>query len=471
VKPEDDEMDTDVPIKTEPQADPATGVETAPVVVPVTMPDIEDEIHKFSTKDMAPYNTNNWWSLDGSAPSFTNTTIGPATLFEDICPDSWSARQTSYASAGAMSGGSGVFGEAAKLTGRWGWWSTNFYDSFTDEGYGTYTTKAGAKGQSPLCLAGVACHKLPGAVGGLGPFEDEQLWVKWGAEAGVLPTTPFMQFQGTSETGTPTVFNYSIGVPMRDGQVDLNLLHVAIAKSCPKNGCFFVMDLRVKKIFFQIMDGAKKTLNDVTGRDFIPDPNPKYTGYLSSWPVFPAYSVDNTAYTGAEIIRNMDISSIDRNFTWFSPIRGYDQASYETAGTGFTTLAAAQKDAPRNCVLFNQAGNGGAGTYYSFGNLLTFNASSTCKIHSPWMRVGSDSQIIGWMIQVGTKATLVTTTYGFKSVAPLAKVGGQERYRLTTSDVAAEIISVMPRPKFSVIGFTYDAFVGDYGELTWMSQI
>jgi hypothetical protein len=458
------------PTDTLPDADENTGGTTpapdpVPVKVPVSMPDLTDDLYKFTERSLgSSVNNNYWYTIDGSLPPLSGSTPGPGVLFEDICPDSYSTRQTSYTSAMSMESGTGAFGEAASAH-HLGWWSTNFNSGFTEESYGTYSSKRVLRDQGLLVLSGVACHADYNTFGQASEFPA--IWVKWGAAEGSIPFAPYMQFLGTNENTANTVFNYSIDVPLANGQVNVDALNILIAQSCPKNGCFFYMDLRVNKVFFQIMDGAKKKATDNPTRDFIPDGNPKYTGQLETVPAFGAYSVSNPYYTGKSITTDDRLIGVDYTTPWLPAFTGYDQASNIGGFTSAkTSVVAAQTDTTVTvgAVYYNN------NQFYGGSQQTTFKSASGYRIYSPWLRVGTSTQIVGWLLQVGDNAVLVNSGYGYVSNSPKLLVAGSSEYVLTTTSVMSEILSVMPRPK-RAIGFNYDWSVGDYGKVTWLSQI
>jgi hypothetical protein len=286
VKPEDieypwEQVPTDssgAPIKDEPLFEDDETMPDAPdPVLSVSLPELEDELIKYKISELPKTNKTIMYNLDGSSPISGPTpreeglTVGPNTLFQEICPDTYSRRYATYNSAMSASGGTGVFGEPASATHLF-WWSTNFASSFTEETYGTYTSKNAASNRSTLILCGAACWK---ATGLLDNTTKTEIWVKWGYGPGVTATTPYMQFLDKNEAGDDVVFNFELAVPFEGGKVNVAGLNLLIAINCPYNGCFFYMDLRKKTIIFQIMDGAKTGPKSIGPRDWIADPNPK----------------------------------------------------------------------------------------------------------------------------------------------------------------------------------------------------
>jgi hypothetical protein len=286
VKPEDidypwEQIPTDstgAPIKDEPLFEDDETMPDAPdPVLSVSLPELEDELIKYKISELPKTNKTIMYNLDGSSPISGPTpreeglTVGPNTLFQEICPDTYSRRYATYNSAMSASGGTGVFGEPASATHLF-WWSTNFASSFTEETYGTYTSKNAASNRSTLILCGAACWK---ATGLLDNTTKTEIWVKWGYGPGVTATTPYMQFLDKNEAGDDVVFNFELAVPFEGGKVNVAGLNLLIAINCPYNGCFFYMDLRKKTIIFQIMDGAKTGPKSIAPRDWIADPNPK----------------------------------------------------------------------------------------------------------------------------------------------------------------------------------------------------
>jgi len=108
------------------------------------------------------------------------------------------------------------------------------------------------------------------------------------------------------------------------------------------------------------------------------------------------------------------------------------------------------------------------GTYYgksAAGPLLTDNLVS--YVFSGWIRTGTPYQLVGWL---GGGSYLGVTTYGFTSLAPSASITGSSGFNLATANTQAEILNRMPTGSGANIGFIYDASVGTYGRVTWISQ-
>lgn len=455
-----------------PTADPATGGSgtggTAPVVVPPSMPDLIDDFVRISRDRIATYNSKSWWNINGSKPTYGGATVVVADLFEDICPDRYSFRQSSRANALAITGGSGAFGEITSAS-HYGWWSTNFDHAFTEETYGTYISKAAVTGQSGLTIAGVGCHEPGGAFGG-----SPSVLLKWATDYGVLPTTPYMQFSSVTESGQTGVFNYSIDVPMLNGQVDVPMLNHDIAKVVPQNGCFFVMDLRLKKVYFHIMDGAKVTENGNVPRDgeFVADTEPKYTGKLEGLPAFSWSSPEphGRKYVGPGFTVDTSVASKDLQRVWPQAFAGLNQAGMIGDYTEHRSLAEAQ--ARRPITLMEDTGN-----FYAFSRVTHWRPGDSCRTYSAYLRPGKSTQLVGWLVRwyQSDQPRRIVTGYGWTSDAPVANSGmsgNGSTYDLTTPNVQQEIQDVMLLPGGAdTLGFVYDASIGQYGRVTWISQI
>lgn len=167
--------------------------------------------------------------------------------------------------------------------------------------------------------------------------------------------------------------------------------------------------------------------------------------------------------------------AMDYSHAWlpaFSNIAG-DSSSTGAGSASYASLAAAQAASGVSNVL------GFGTTYYAKSNVAVWSTTNTgCIVYSGWLRAGTQTQICGWILNTGTGVVLATTGYGFTSQSPLGSVqpaGG--KYTLTTSSTQSEILSQMSSKNLGstnypgALGFIYDASVGSYGQVTWISQI
>ncbi|MGI4816830.1 MAG: hypothetical protein ACRYE7_02490 [Janthinobacterium lividum] len=183
-------------------------------------------------------------------------------------------------------------------------------------------------------------------------------------------------------------------------------------------------------------------------------------------------------YSGVGFASNPSLTGMDYTHVWLQAFVGFQQNGYGSiTANSVSTLAAAQVSGT-GVIQYS------AGPYYGFNNVnLWTTGSATLTWFSGWLRVGSVYQTVGWILNTGTAASptwnLVTTGYGYTSLAPPVQNGGSPAsttYVLTTSSPQSEILSQMKvsttsgsAPAF--VGFIYDGSVGSYGQVTWISQI
>jgi hypothetical protein len=327
------------------------------------------------------------------------------------------------------------------------------------------------------------------------------VYIKWGDVMGNLCSTPLMQFIGKNETGVDTLFNYTVPIEYKDGQIDVDATEFAILKACPMNGCFFTMDLTTRLIYFHIMDGAKATRNGQIPRDWVPNPDPKDesadydseeesdeepaaeptpaptpqpTTKLSGLPNFQndvtvSYGA---SYVGSSFTLDQSTSTMDYSRAWQLAVPGLSWSDTSGAIGGKGSLAEVQIQ-PQQFALRNTA----YAQWYSCVVCRRYARDPQVWYYSGWTRQGTSTQICGYITNMGTQGQVQfwTTGYGVTSVSPGARSGmnGAYTYMLTSSDVQAEIIANMSLNQSvqGQMGFVYDASVGYYGQVTWLSQI
>lgn len=192
-------------------------------------------------------------------------------------------------------------------------------------------------------------------------------------------------------------------------------------------------------------------------------------------PVFtPARGVTAAgSYTGTGFTINSALTAMDYSHAWLPVLNGFaNNASASKTNGGFTSLAAAQVSGAY--LAYNDTSS-----YYSFSDMASFYANAGRQFYSGWLRSGTSTQLVGWVINTATAfqgalaITLVTSGYGFTSVAPTARSGmtNSSTYNLTTANAQSEILANLTMNGINMVGFIYDASVGTYGQVTWISQI
>lgn len=165
------------------------------------------------------------------------------------------------------------------------------------------------------------------------------------------------------------------------------------------------------------------------------------------------------------------LAGMDYSRPWLKAFVGYAAA----ASSGQQPNQASQagsRVSPASLILADLS----TPSYIGYGNVSQFTGNATWATwFSGWLRTGTPTQMVGWLLNTGapSAAGFVATPYGFTSLSPTAnRVGFGEKYLLTSTNIQAEILSMLyVGGSVGAMGFIYDASVGAYGEVTWLSMI
>lgn len=180
------------------------------------------------------------------------------------------------------------------------------------------------------------------------------------------------------------------------------------------------------------------------------------------------------SYSGPTFFTNSSLSGMDYSHTWLTAFGGFVVTGYTGQIGGFSTQPPIQVSG-QALGLYDSSSK----LYYSYTGNSTYAANATCSMISGWLRAGISTQIVGWVVNATPSGsstlqpTLVTTGYGFTSLSPTARSGStnSSTYNLTSSNVQSEILANLTMNGLNYIGFIYDASIGSYGQVTWISQI
>jgi hypothetical protein len=170
--------------------------------------------------------------------------------------------------------------------------------------------------------------------------------------------------------------------------------------------------------------------------------------------------------TGTATLNN-SLSGMDRSRTWIQFATGGNGVGFDGGGgsdTTNTTLLAAQQNSNTYFAIQGTSNS----TVYGKSAGSTVNIGDG-TLFSGWLRTGTSKQCVGFVIVGGNNGTLHVSPYGISSVAPVAQIASMSTYALKSANVQSEILSQMPTT--SNLGFMYDASIGTYGQVTWLSQI
>lgn len=448
------------PNPTPPTSDPETGAPDAPVYnttkpdmlgmsVTVTRSQIGYTDHDYDTyRFRSPY-------YDVPAEPF------PGTLFLDgVCPGRWSRRYFSASDAESLPGGSGYFGYDTNDL-NW-WWSTNFID----DGDAACSMVASQGQYFSKNTTIDSTHILMGAV----TVDATDVKLKWGSTWGLVTRNAVFDYLDS----TMTYVSRSTTIPRNaDGTVDVTALNLSVMKYAPVRGCFVMFDMASNAVLYTMMDGEQKQFAGSKSGTVAPalalrtatDPNS--LPLSSKLTAYPTFSTGAVTLSGSPASWSIDssTSSIVRTQSWY-PLGGGLSLNGSNYGT-YSSLAAAQSGTNVRMVLLWTDG-----VYYGYSPDMNIKSTTTTptNLYSPWIKTGSSYQLVGF---TGGGNFLYVTGYGFTSASPTATITGSTTYNLTSTTVQTEILSRMPSGSTaaSAMGFIYDASVGSYGQVTWISQL
>lgn len=408
-----------------------------------------------------------------------NTKASPTTqnLFVNVCPGRNSFVKGSVGLAYDMNG-SGYYSSSSGA-----WWSTNF----TDPKDAACTMKDGT-GQSwgggpyysknTVTGTGNAQYMLTGAC----TVEGNIIKLIWGVQWGVL--TRNAMFDSANSDGSFST--YSLAIPTNaDGTVNTAALNTAVMYNCPARGAFVMIDLVTMSFVYTYMDGetyqyavqgpgalAAGTLaGSVSVRSTVVD-DEQVLPLTSSLVGLPEFNSGVVTPHGALTGWTMQSSTagIDRAHTWIQFDTGYDLGN-GTVSAQYSTQADAQADTSAVLVSYNTAN----GKYNAISSIQDTLPRTSVTMWSPYLAQGTSAQLVGYILPTygASTFTLRCTSYGWRSVAPRATAGSANAstYMLTSASAQAEIISCFPATVGWQGGFVYDASIGSYGQVTWLSQL
>lgn len=380
-------------------------------------------------------------------------------MFKTWCPGNYSRRYTDKAAAAALSSGSGYFGYPVEgVFGSAGWWSTNFVDRATE--VGTATKWEGEYFSKNHCLG--SASQITCSV----TLDGPDVYLKWGTQWAVVTKNALYDKLGADGKYYPEGGR----VPRKEnGDVDVDLLELLIMQEAPTYGAFVIVDFYNDYYHFAAMDGAHEQYTKLDepnrpSRDMPFDESVlPLSSRLSFLPSFSATPVllDPAALNSTASYTTMPAATVyDRVTPWRNVLTDYAGVS---TGSALESLSAAQAQSSTT-LLFKTASDP---RYFQTNLSAAFTSSSGAKIYSGLIRNGKPTQ----MVCYAHRRLFFSLGYGTTSVAPGAAVAGKYTYLLTTDNVQQEILSKMPAIANISIGFIYDASVGDFGEVTWLSQL
>jgi hypothetical protein len=344
---------------------------------------------------------------------------------------------------------------------------------------------------------GDAQYMLTGAC----TIEGTVVKLVWAVNWGILTMNSMFDIAN----GDGTYSAYAFPIPYNsDDTVNVSALNTSVMYNCPSRGAFVMLDLVTRSFVYTFMDGeslqyavqspaglvAGKVAGTTNLRSEPASDDQTSLPLTSSLPGLPQFTTGAVA-SGAQrgLLSSWSIntnpSGIDYTHVWLPFVQGYGRQYYNgvqtntygqrladvQSGTGAATV---QSTSPATAVVTGDtsatnSGNWPGGTYYGLPYVTAWAPGSTNTIYSGWLSTGSATatQMVGYV----SNGYIFCTPYGYKSASPTATNSSGTQYNLTTVNTQAEILSCMPNTVGFQAGFTYDASVGSYGQVTWLSQI
>lgn len=394
-------------------------------------------------------------------------------MFLNVCPDTWSLPATSASTVAGRSDGSGYFTSqtAAKpATGSGTWWSTNSLAGFILSA-GQYYSKNSSIFTSGHILMGWVQEGTSTVGSTTVGLQATTMQLVWGALWGLGSYNYFYDYK---PAGSSAYVPVSYPVPMSNGAVNVSALNASVIANCPPVQAFVMLDMDDLVFAYLVPDIEPNTPRGVRDTSMT-NVLPLYS-QLTALPTFQSgVTVGLTTYSGAAFTLNMSLSSMDYSHVWLKAFTGYDQSKSTSQGSTNSTLAPCQVSGIGQIVS-----NPSTPVYVGFGSVQQYVASSAICWYSGWLRAGTSTQMCGWFLQTSTgnnQVQLVTTAYGFTSLSPTAMsnvtgYASNSVYNLTTSNTQSEICANAFLPSTQgALGFMYDASVGTFGQVIWLSQI
>lgn len=349
------------------------------------------------------------------------------------------------------------------------WWSTNFLDaadstcSITPYSGGYYSKRTVATSSSSILM-------------GICTVDANNVNLYWGTTWGLAVANSVF------DDGTNPI---TVSIPVdANGVVYVDALNQLIMNKVPTRGAYVMINLTTGLVYFAALDGESFMVPNTTTTTVLANPASDnvlpLTSNLTGLPTFTNVDAAPTTsgYSGVGFSTPSSMNTMDYSRKWLPiPLQGYIDTVGSFNGT-YQSLAAAQAVTPTcSSIIWD-----GTTNWYAFNSISVIKPitpASSRQWYSGWLRPGTATQMVGW-IYASTSSTGLTyfcTPYGFTSVAPLAQSGetGQSgsTYQLKSSNVQAELFNHMKLASAGqgVVGYVYDASVGQYGQVAWIGQV
>ena len=389
-------------------------------------------------------------------------------VFDGVCPGRWSRRYYTPQDAAALTGGSGYFGYSTNDQGHW--WSTNFRD---DGDAGSYMVTSGGQYYSKNVTV-TNDTVLMGAI----TVEGSTVKLKWGSSWGTVTRNACFDYLDST-------YNYvyqSTTIPRQtDGKVDVTQLNLSVMKYAPGRGCFVMFDLVSNQVLYTMLDGEQEQLSgspsagasapSLQSRDATDPGSLPLTSSMTALPSMPAYmSPVTVGQPNAPVSRNT-VNTVDRDRVWLK----FSDGLVPSGWVQRSVSQAASQNGSNTLVVYNKANTSGYPwcDVAATGNLDVWNFDTNFTTYSAFLVPGTATQCVGmvYLTSLGSSAQngiIMFSSYGLKSTALPATVQAASTAMVPSPGGATGILAICPR---AAVAFIYDAAVGAYGQVTWISQL
>jgi len=391
---------------------------------------------------------------------------GPV-VFNGICPGYWSRRYLSMQDAASLTGGSGYFGyPASGSTGSSGYWSTNFVDDgvyassfvFSE---GSYYSKNIVINKGKVLLGVVV-------------MDGNDINLKWGNSWGVTSRNSMMDYQDRNPDGTYTTKYRGFIVPrFSDGKLNVEEMNKMVLKGAPTRGAFVQLNLDYSYVTYLCTDGEENMYPlgaqqqvTIQSRDATDPSSLPLSSRLEGLPTFTSGNFAMRPVAGRPTVYQTFTGAMPQMSTkWlkFNP-PGVDMDwGGDNIADNETDQVTAQKY-PNASVLVGFRGS--FITKAVGGPLRSISIGEPVDVYGSWLKAGNANQLVGW---IGDGSYLGVSQWGMTSSARAASVNGSNTFDPVSSSVQNEILDNVPGS--CNIGFIYDATVGSFGRVFWISML
>ena len=452
------------PNPTPPISDPATGA-PEPTTPPVdnTLPaDLPNSAYQ-RTKSEVGYTdvimASNFRQSVHVNDSPVTDVPGPD-IFNGICPGYWSRRYLSIQDAAALTGGSGYFGYPSA------YWSTNFVDDgiyasnfvFSE---GSYYSKNVVLNKGKVLLGVVV-------------VDGNDIKLKWGSRWGVDSRNSMMDYQESNPDGSNTIKYRGFIVPRwPDGKLNVDELNKMVVKGAPTRGAFVRLNLDYSFVTYLCTDGEQNMYPlgaqqqvTIQSRDATDPSSLPLSSKLLGLPTFTSGNFNMRVVSGRP--------TFYQTFTGAMPQMSTKWLKFNPPGVdmdwGGDNIADNESDQlmaqkyPNASVLV-----GFRGTFITKsvdGPLRSISIGEPVDVYGSWLKAGTANQLVGW---IGNGSYLGVSQWGMTSSARAASVNGFATFDPGSSSVQNEILDNVPAS--CNVGFIYDATVGSFGRVFWISML